>query len=72
MQGVTNVTLNGITAVGNTAGCGGGMFMDRAALVQVLVLLHSAELHACPSTQQLSAAVSCRVQAPNRPRPKPS
>ena len=35
MQSVTNVTLTGITAVGNTAGYGGGMLIDRAALVQV-------------------------------------
>ena len=38
MQSVTNATFNGITAVGNSAGCGGGMFVDRAAFLQVLCL----------------------------------
>ena len=35
MQSVTNVTLTGITAVSNTASYGGGMLIDRAALIQV-------------------------------------
>ena len=35
MQSTTNATFSGITAVGNSAGCGGGMFVDRAASIQV-------------------------------------
>ena len=35
MQSVTNATLTGITAVGNTAAYGGAMLIDRAALIQV-------------------------------------
>lgn len=39
MQSVTNATLTGITAVGNTASYGGGMLIDRAAVVQVAMLV---------------------------------
>ena len=35
MQSTTNATFSGITAAGNSAGCGGGMFVDRAASIQV-------------------------------------
>ncbi len=40
MQSTTNATFSGITAVGNSAGCGGGMFVDRAA--SILVTHHKA------------------------------
>ncbi len=36
MQSTTNATFSGITAVANSAGCGGGMFVDRAASIQVI------------------------------------
>ena len=39
MQSVTNATLTGITAVGNTASYGGGLLIDKASLVQVASLL---------------------------------
>lgn len=45
MQSVTNATLTGITAVGNNAAYGGGMLIDRAALIQVLSLRWSMHQH---------------------------
>lgn len=60
MQSVTNVTLTGITAVGNTAGYGGGMLIDRAALVQVL----TEQVCCCPCIQRVqSSKASCLVKA---------
>lgn len=41
MQSVTNATLTGITAAGNTAAYGAGMLIDRAALIQVPSLRRS-------------------------------
>ena len=47
MQSVTNATFSGITAVGNTAGCGGGVFIDRAARIQVSLLPHASASCSC-------------------------
>ena len=49
MQSTTNATFTGVTAVDNTADCGGGMFVDRAALIQVNSL--SQKLACCCCTK---------------------
>ena len=44
MQSVTNASFSDISAVSNIAGCGGGMFIDRAASIQVHQLQFSMNL----------------------------
>ena len=39
MQSVTNASFTDVSAVSNIAGCGGGIFIDRAASIQVPLAL---------------------------------
>lgn len=68
MQSMTNATFSGITAVGNSAGCGGGIFVDRAASIQVTnhtakllpqVYKHKSSLHFQSSKQPRVSSYSC-------------